>query len=289
MPEQAVSGTRDQARLQQLALTCWELEQAPPDRLREPAVRRRYLRVRQQLLAEQEAAAAVAPKARSRLLVRDDSPAAVLLIHGSTGQPADLQGLADSLHGAGLTVWNLRLPGHGTPGSGLPGVTWRACYNSAVLAYENLARCHQRVHLIGFSFGAALAAIMAPKVKPTTLCLLSPALIPQLPWRLRLLLWLRAHKLPWLRRRFGWDLEVLAAMEQARSALGRLRLPVYAAHCQDDERISPASLRLLQRRVKHPAARFRLFPEGGHMILQSHGPGDLYREIQEFLRPPRRR
>ncbi len=289
MSESAAVSTRDQTRLQQLSLAVWEMEQLPREQLREPLVRRQYLRAQQQLLAEQEAVADIAPEARSRLLLREESPSAALLVHGSTGVPSDLQGLADSLHASGLTVWNLRLPGHGLPGVERPPVTWRACANAVRRAFGILDRCHERVHLVGFSFGAALAVVLTRKVRPASLALLSPALLPRVPWRFRILLWLRMHRLPWLRRRFGWDLEVLEAMQQARAQIGRLRLPVYAAHCDDDERIDPGSLRLLQRRVKDRVSRFRLYPQGGHMILRAHGPAGLYREIQDFLEADRAR
>jgi esterase/lipase len=72
-------------------------------------------------------------------------------------------------------------------------------------------------------------------------------------------------------------------MESARSQISRLRLPVYAAQCDDDEHISPISLRVLQKRVRHRASRFRAFPSGGHDLLATHGAEDLHGEILSFI------
>jgi len=44
----------------------------------------------------------------------DGGPAGVLVIHGFTGNPASMRGLAEALAAAGFTVDLPRLPGHGT-------------------------------------------------------------------------------------------------------------------------------------------------------------------------------
>jgi len=86
------------------------------------------------------------------------------------------------------------------------------------------------------------------------------------------------------RRKIGWNLEVFAAMEKAKGQAGKLKLPIYAAHCQDDERIDAASLRHMQKKAHNKASRFRLYPDGGHMILKAHGSDSLNSEVLHFLR-----
>jgi hypothetical protein len=41
---------------------------------------------------------------------------------------------------------------------------------------------------------------------------------------------------------------------------------------------------MVQRKARHKASRFRLYPQGGHRILQTHGPAGLHAEIVDFLR-----
>ncbi len=78
------------------------------------------------------------------------------------------------------------------------------------------------------------------------------------------------------------------ALDKARGGVSKLKLPIYAAHCEDDDHASPASLRFLQRKSRHTGSRFQIFPTGGHGILAAHGEDHLYGEIVKFCRLKRR-
>lgn len=269
-------------RMAQLAMTAWELEKDSDDR--SESGREMRLRSLQRLEAEVEMASGVPRRNRSIIKIAENSSEACLIIHGSTGSPDDVRGLAEHIHQDGMTVYAMLLPGHGAENGDRPEVKWQACLQEVLMRYRLLRDRHSKVHVVGFSFGAALAVLLARRESVASLSLLAPALVPMLPLPMRMLLIMRLHRLPWLRRRFGWDLEVLDAMEGARGSAGKLRVPVYAAQCADDERISPHSLRVLQKKVRHRASRFRLFPEGGHMILESHGKSSLNAEVLRFIR-----
>jgi len=285
---------QDLKRFGQLTLTAWELEHAldnvepdpeletqPPRPARAGSM---ALRAHARLQGEMEARLGVPKERRTRIGIQPEVDESVLLVHGSTGTPQDLDGLARYLHGQGYTVYNMLLPGHGLESATLPVVKWKACLNEVQLRYRLLARHSRLVHVVGFSFGGALAILLTRQEQPASLSLLAPALVPRVPLGTRLLMLLGLHRLPPLRRRIGWNLEVFEAMERAKSQVGKLRLPIYAAHCQDDARIDPASLRLLQKRTRHRASRFRLFETGGHMILAAHGETALNDALLQFLR-----
>lgn len=279
----APSNANDQnlQRLSQLSLTAWELEQVDDrDAESRGAV---ALRAHARLQAEIESKLGVPRQNRTRIGLQDESRPGVLLIHGSTGSPADLDNLARHLHGAGYTVYNMLLPGHGLEEGVLPDVKWHSCIKEVKLRYGLLNKYCPAVHVVGFSFGGALAILAAQDAAPKSLTLLAPALVPHLPWTTRLMIRLGLHRLPFVSRRVGWDMEVFTAMEKARGRLGKLRMPVYAAQCEDDPRIEPASLRLVQKKVRNKTSRFRLFPSGGHMILEAHGAQVLNGEIAGFL------
>lgn len=272
------------ARTQALALSAWELAKTQRERADSPRARGVVLRTQQRLQAELEERTGVPPGQRSILLIREQSAEAILLLHGATGTPAEMRGVAEFLHTQGYTVWAPLLPGHAKLGPGLDEVVWRACLQEIRLRLQQLRELHRRVHVVGLSFGAALGIHLARLEKVESLVLLAPALVPRLPWPVRLLLRLGVHRLGLVRSRYGWNLQVLDAMERARPLISQLRAPVYAAQCADDERLLPASLRMVQKRVKHRASRFRLYPTGGHMILQAHGESSLHGEILNFLR-----
>ena len=277
------TGTNGNGRVEQLALSAWEIEQSRHTLPEGDATRGATLRAHQRLQAEIEQSENVDREQRSLLRIQPGSDEAVLVIHGSTGSPRDVAGLVESLHKNGLTVYAPLLPGHGVAGETLPDVKWRTCLREVVLRFGILRRTHRKVHVVGFSFGAALAVHLARKESVASLCLLAPALVPRVSLLARIGLALRLHRLPFLRARFGWDLEVFEAMSGARAHISRLRCAIYAAHCEDDPRIDPASLRMLQKKVRNRASRFRLFQTGGHMILDAHGETALNAEIHKFL------
>lgn len=266
------------------ALTTWELEATRGQRPDTPRARATLLRAHQKLRTELEERRGVPPADRSLILGGDEGADAVLLIHGATSTPAEVRPLAEAIHAAGFSVYAPLLPTHANLAPGLGDVLWRACLQEVRLRLRFLREVGPRVHVVGLSFGAALAIHLAAEDKPQSVVLLAPALEPRLPLYVRLLLRLNVHRLQWVRRKYGWSLEVLEAMEKARPLLSRLDMPVYAAQCQDDERIAAVSLRMVQRKARHKASRFRLYPSGGHRILQTQGPAGLHAEIVDFLR-----
>ncbi len=274
----------DPQRLEQLAMTAWELETLRGEDAPDAEGRHVLMRSQERLVAEMEKWQDIDPDKRSQLRLRPEADAAVLLIHGSTGNPSDLRGLTDHLFERGFTVANVLLPGHGVATAGLPDVKWKACYNEVKLRYDILERIYGTVHVVGFSFGGALAMHLAKAEQPASLVLLAAALNPKVDFWTRVKIALGLHHIPFVRRRLGWNLEVFECMEKAKSLAGKLRLPVYAAHCEDDDRIDSSSLRFLQRKIRHRNARFRLYPDGGHMILDSHGRDSLHAEVGEFLK-----
>src|SRR5271157_3883075 len=117
--------------------------------------------------------ASTLPNAVPRYLPGGDTGA--LLLHGFTGTPRDLAGLAEHLHSEGLTVSVPRLPGHGTNGPDFLQTGWRDWLRAAVDAWMDLrARCEE-VHLVGHSMGAVLAVLLASHFPAARLVLLAPA------------------------------------------------------------------------------------------------------------------
>ena len=79
----------------------------------------------------------------------------------------------------------------------------------------------------------------------------------------------------------------MEGMDKARARVGKLRIPIYAAQCDDDDRACPTSLRILQVKARNKASRFQVFPEGGHAILANHGKDVLYPQILQFCEADR--
>jgi esterase/lipase len=127
---------------------------------------------------------------------------AALLVHGFPGTPAEMRALGESLHAAGWTVRGLLLPGFG---SDIPTLIYRR-YADWVRAVEAelaaLRREHERVIVVGYSFGGALALSAAARVPADGLVLIAPFLLTQ-PWWQQLMFLLIGPFLPYAFRPYA--------------------------------------------------------------------------------------
>jgi carboxylesterase len=82
----------------------------------------------------------------------------VLVLHGFTGSPHSMRGVAQVLADAGFTVELPRLPGHGTAVEDMLLTGWNDWLAEAQRAYDSLAARVDRVAVVGLSMGATLAA-----------------------------------------------------------------------------------------------------------------------------------
>ena len=118
----------------------------------------------------------------------------VLLVHGFTGTPHEMEPLADPLAAAGFGVLGLRLPGHGTPEPGEPN-EWSAWEEAVHDGFTELATLQPGAHcaVVGLSMGALLVLELARQRADAvrSVVALSPAVT--LPPAIRGALWLAAR------------------------------------------------------------------------------------------------
>lgn len=90
-------------------------------------------------------------------------PHGALVLHGFTGCPQSMRGLAAALARAGFAVELPRLPGHGTDIEDMITTSWPDWSRAAEAAYEDLAARCERVVVAGLSMGATLTAWLATR------------------------------------------------------------------------------------------------------------------------------
>src|SRR5262245_42173751 len=97
----------------------------------------------------------------------DGGPAGALCIHGFTGNPSSMRGVAQALAAAGFAIELPRLPGHGTSVEDMKTTSWSDWSGAVEEAYQRLAgRCYT-VIVTGLSMGGTLTlwtALQHPKV-----------------------------------------------------------------------------------------------------------------------------
>ena len=102
---------------------------------------------------------------------------AVLLIHGYTGSPREVQWLGVQLHNAGYTVSIPRLPGHGTNKEDFLASSWQDWLRRVYDEYVNLAEKYTSVYVGALSIGGVLTALIAAKFHPEKIFLCAPAFV----------------------------------------------------------------------------------------------------------------
>jgi carboxylesterase len=91
----------------------------------------------------------------------DGGEVGVLVVHGFTGSPQSLRGLAQAFAGAGFTVDLPLLPGHGTSVDDMITTGWADWTGAVEAAYAGLAARCERLVLAGLSMGGSLALWLA--------------------------------------------------------------------------------------------------------------------------------
>ena len=102
-----------------------------------------------------------------------------LVLHGFTGNPQSMRGLALALADAGFTVEMPLLPGHGTDIADMVETRWEDWSAAAETAYTELAARSDAVVVVGLSMGGTLAVWLAehhPEI--AALAVVNPLLLP---------------------------------------------------------------------------------------------------------------
>ncbi|GGE04467.1 carboxylesterase [Aureimonas endophytica] len=92
--------------------------------------------------------------------------AALLLVHGLGGTPAEMKLVGRRIAQAGFTVHGLKLPGHCGTEADLLATRWTDWAEATVAAAERLTRRHEKVFVGGLSMGALLALHAAAELGP---------------------------------------------------------------------------------------------------------------------------
>ena len=108
-----------------------------------------------------------------------DAPG-VLVLHGFTGNPSSMRGLADAFAAGDYHVELPRLPGHGTTIDEMISTTWADWSGETEAAYTRLRQRSGRVVIAGLSMGGSLALWLALRQPDVLgLVLVNPATQPQ--------------------------------------------------------------------------------------------------------------
>ena len=224
--------------------------------------------------------------------------AAVLLLHGLTGTPVDMNYMKGALVAEGYTVSAPLLPGRGTRPSDMFDLCWEDWMASALAAYDELARDHESVVVGGLSAGATMALDIALRREPAAVVLCATALgignpiaylapyvwrvIKQVPSPASDLVDLNAGGKCYDPAPVRAVAELLHGIRLVRGRLGEIRCPALVAHAVADRLVPVRYAHELAARLGGPVTT--LFLEGtGHAITVDARRGDVAEASIAFL------
>ena len=204
-------------------------------------------------------------------------PHGALVLHGITGTPASVRGLAAALAGAGFAVEAPLLPGHGTSMEDLLKKRWGDWWGTVRSAHADLAARCERVVVAGLSMGGTLACRLATEADVAGVVCVNPMIEPPAPSFLDILEGLLAEGVevmpgiggdvarPTERREPAYGgtpvaptLSLMRAVADLEPRLDRIRAPLLLFTSRHDHVVPPSSSDVLARRVGGPVERVLL-------------------------------
>ena len=230
-------------------------------------------------------------------------PDGALVLHGFTGSPHSIRGVARALAGAGLAVEAPLLPGHGTTMEDMLATGWDDWRAEVEGAYFDLAGRCRRVVVAGLSMGGSLAAsVAADHPEVAGLVVVNPYIDPPAPSFQDILRGLLAEGETVIPGALGGDIaddeasEVgytgtpitpLLSLCQGLGALfprlGDVTCPVLVMTSVTDHVVPPVSSDVLAEQVAGPVERVRL-ENSFHVATLDNDREEIERRAVDFAR-----
>lgn len=223
-----------------------------------------------------------------------------VVIHGFTGNPTEVQSVTEALQTLGYDVAAPLLPGHSFALEQLEKATAEEWIDSVDTIVSDAFNKGREVHLIGFSMGAMIAAILAHRYTPLSLTLLSPAIYVVTPHLVMtrtkgaLQLLLKEPKKVPQTIRDNWDVsrftpvhnlrQFRRLVRQARDIIPHLTLPVCIIYGTQDPIVDPRSSHWIAQTVASKQKSIFQLPLSGHFICQESEQGQVIDIVTDFLR-----
>ena len=204
-------------------------------------------------------------------------PEGALVLHGFTGNPHSMRGVAERLADAGLSVELPLLPGHGTAVEDLVDKRWADWTAAAERSYVELAARCTRVAVVGLSMGGGLACWLAERYPEIAgAVLVNPLVEPPADDFRNAVRQLHADgteiapgigsdiakpgvsELSYPGTPLAAALSLFAGVEEVALDLGNIACPVLLFTSRDDHVVTPSNGDLLEASLSGPLERVRL-------------------------------
>ena len=227
-------------------------------------------------------------------------PHGALVLHGFTGSPQSMRGLAEAFHASGFTVEMPLLPGHGRSVDDMLPTRWEDWSAAAEAAYVDLAARSDRVVVAGLSMGGTLTAWLASRHPEIAgIVCVNPAAEPSAESFIEVLratLESGSVTMPAIgsdiadpdQRELAYEatpieplLSVMAAVEDLHPRLGDIRCPVLLFTSPQDHVVPPTNSDVLAAAVSGPVERV-ILERSYHVATLDYDREEIERRSVEF-------
>ncbi len=236
------------------------------------------------------------------MLRKGDNPIACLLLHGFTGSPAEMGGLADFLRGQGCVVSVPTLPGHATQPDDLRNISYQQWITTSEKAFSDLQEKHRRIFVIGQSMGGTLALHLAAHHRFAGVVTLAAAIRLSLQQEMAIRLLTpfvsvrhkpngsdvrdlngKARLRNYDRYPMSAARQLLAMLRHVRAELPAVTMPILAIHSPSDHVVPFKNLALLQRLVRSSTVEPIVVENSYHVLTVDYDHQMIFARIWEFI------
>ena len=229
-------------------------------------------------------------------------PNGALVLHGFTGSPQSMRGLAEAFAAAGFAVELPRLPGHGTDIEDMLETGWSDWSAAAERAYEELAARCDKVVVGGLSMGGTLTLWLAERHPELAgIVLVNPAAEPPAESFREMLQGILDSGNPTMPAvgndvaapgvtELAYDstpvaplLAMFDAVSEIAAGLDTIECPVLLMNSPQDHVVPPSSSDLIAERVSGPLERVTL-ERSYHVATLDYDKDEIERRAVEFAR-----
>lgn len=220
----------------------------------------------------------------------------VVLTHGLGASPYEVRGLAEYLSKRNITVYAVRLSGHGTSLEDLNTKTWDDWYDDYSNAYKTMKPLKQKIFVGGMSLGGELALELAEKEDVTGVVALAPSLIlddkkSSYAWVIKYFTKYSSRDIPEERKPYYYDRFSVSSVAEAVKFsnliikdLSRINEPILIMQYTNDTRVDVKSSQIVYDSVSSQKKELVWINGTGHVFLLDDGKEKYFEKIYEFIK-----
>ncbi|MCD6234993.1 MAG: alpha/beta fold hydrolase [Candidatus Marinimicrobia bacterium] len=225
--------------------------------------------------------------------------AALLILHGFTGNPIVLKRIARHIHKEDIAIEAPLLPGHGGTVEEINSATMEQWINTVDKTFIHLKKQHTHVFVMGYSLGSLLALELASGRTLSGIILLSTALKFTRSQHLRQMIAEDTRPLIPLDEIFdkedpqrlqGYEMwpalgfcEVLRLSHRVRRRLQNIHAPVLACHGQKDTLTPPENLDYLKNNIGSHYVETHLLEKSHHRVVAGPDQDKIIEKSIHFI------